>query len=102
YLWERRELEELGDHGAGAAADVVQGQAEVDVHVREGVRQVGGVAVVRVAVQQDHRDAGGLCGAQEGGQQGRVGAVQGEVGVAEPGVHLHRQAAVESGPQQVP
>src|SRR5262249_22179614 len=58
-------------------------------------------AVVRVAVQQDHRRAGRLGSPQERREQRRVGPVQRQVRVPEAGVDLQRQPGVEPSPQQV-
>ena len=50
----------------------MRGQPGVDVHVREHLREVARLAVVRVVVQEHHRRAGGLDRAQQAGQQQRV------------------------------
>ena len=50
-LPERRKLEELSEHRRRAGADVADGQADIDVHVRIQVREPSGKTVVRIAVQ---------------------------------------------------
>src|SRR5204862_1568729 len=88
-------------HGGGTGPDVVQGHAHVQVHVRVGLGEGGRVAVERVAVQQHDRHPVGLAPLNEAAQPQRVAAAQVAVGVPETGVELHRQAAVDPGPQHV-
>ena len=63
---------------------------------------MGGVPVVRVAVQQDQVGAEARRGPDEVRQQHRIGAVDAQARLAEPGVQLERQARGDGDPQQVP
>lgn len=96
-LAEGGEFEEFAEHGRRPGARVAEGQAGVGVDVGEGLGEPAGLAVVGVAVQQDQGDAGRLDGADERGEEGGVGAVQGEVGIAEAGVQLEREGEGRAG-----
>ncbi|HEX4787323.1 MAG TPA: hypothetical protein VH372_02590 [Actinospica sp.] len=105
-LAERGEFEDFLEHAAGAGAGVVQGQPDVDPHVRVGVREVGGLAVVGVAVQ--HHDLRALL-PDQAGERGEVHGVDPpkiQRAVAQSGVELQRQAvgraAPRTGVQHVP
>ena len=89
---ERCGVECLGDQGRRPAAEVVDGKAHIEIHVVEGLGEVAGLTMERIAVQQQHRH--GHHGAQQRKQQQRVGPVQVEIAVTEPDVHLQRQAVL--------
>ena len=98
----RRELERLGEQRGGAGAQVVGGQPRVDVHVREHLGQVAGLAMVGVVVQQHHRHPGRLDRPQQRGEQQRVAAVQVDVAVPVADVELNRQPQVHAAPDEEP
>lgn len=75
------------DRPGPGGADVVQGEADVEVHLLEDRRQIGGLALIGPAVQEQHRNRA-LDEVQPVRQVGRVHAVQSDVVVAEPGVEL--------------
>jgi hypothetical protein len=78
----------------------VRGEPEVRVHVREDLRQVAGLPVVRVIVQQHHRRPGWLKRPQQPGQQQRVAPVQVDVPVPVPDVELDRPPEVGAAPDE--
>jgi amino acid efflux transporter len=100
-LGERGQLQGFGEHRGRPGADMVERLPDVQVDVRKHVRQIPGLAVKRVAVQQHDRGPGAPGRQQEVVQQGRVGAVQPHIRVAEPGVELQRQPGFHPGPDDV-
>ena len=100
-LRERCEFEEFAEERRGARANVADGQADVDIHVRIQVRQPSGAALIRIAVQEYERRTRVLCGGAERLQPGWIGANEVRIGVTEPGVQLDRAARVHRAPQQM-
>ena len=98
HLGERCQLQALPEEGAGPGAHLPDGETDVEVDVRVHGRQPPGLAVVRVAVEQDHRHPGGFEGGQQRLEEGRVGTAEGQVAVPEAGVDLEREAEVDTGP----
>jgi len=80
----------------------VRREAEVGVYVGEDLREVAGLSVIRVVVQQHDWHAGRLQRPQQGREQQRVAAVQVNVAVAVPDVKLDRQPEVGPGPDEEP
>ena len=99
-LRERSDLQGLGHELSRLRPQVVHDDADVEVHVRVDVREVSGLAVERVAVQQHDRRAGRLGLPDEVGQQQRVRPREMQVRVAEPDVDLHRDAGVDPRPER--
>ena len=65
----RRERQHVEALSALIGGETARGLALVDEHVAEDLRQVPGMAVERVVVQQHHRHAGRLGGTQQVGEQ---------------------------------
>ena len=85
----------------GLLGGVVRAAQQFEVDVREHVREVRRVAVVRIAVEQQHRRADVRAGAQEIGEQCGIGTPQTQIRIAESRVELERQTGLESLPQDV-
>ena len=85
---------------------IVERGSHVEVHVRVHRRQICGLPVVGIAVQQHHRDPEGVEFADQAGEERRIGQVEHEVRVAPPHVELDRhssfQGDVRAGPDPVP
>lgn len=79
----------------------MQGEPHIQVHPLEHRGQIGGLAVIGPAVQQQHGDGAGDP-VQPVGEQRGIGPVQPYVRVPETGVQLERQTQVDGGPQQLP
>ncbi len=79
---------------------MVDAEPDVEVDVREDLREVAGLPVVRVAVQEQQIRPVGLDQLDPRRQEQGVALVQPEVGVAVPGVQLQRQTTVDSCPEQ--
>jgi hypothetical protein len=101
-LAERDELKRLREHRLRPASHVVRGQAEVRVHVREHLRQITGVTVERVVVQQHDPRAGWLERPDQRSEQQRVCLMEVKVAVAVTRVELHRQPEFSRRPDEEP
>ena len=71
-------------------AGVVDRQTNIDEHMAEDLRQIRGLAVERIAVQQQHRHSTLLGRAEERSEQQRICAKQIDVGIAVADMDLQR------------
>jgi hypothetical protein len=101
-LAQRHQLKGLGEYLGRPAAYVVGGEAEVRMHVREDLRQVAGLPVIGVVVQEHDRDPGRLESAQQVREQERIAPVQVDVPVAVPDVELDGQSEFGAAPDEEP
>src|SRR5205823_413193 len=87
-LAEGNQLQRLANQRPAERAGVVYGQAEIHEDMAEDLREVRGMAVERIVVQQQYRHPLLFGGSQERGQSQRVRTQQIDVGVAIADVDL--------------
>src|SRR2546427_4053441 len=93
-LGERRQLERLGHQPAGARPQIVQRAPQVEMDVREHRSEVAGLAMVGIAVQEDHVHRQPLELPDQVSEQRGVGQVHREVRIAEAGMDLQGEPSL--------